>query len=625
MTPLVLLLILLLLKSLAVFALAGLTLLALRRASAASRHLVCLLTLAALLALPLFSQSRFSLPVAMPLGGPPAPTPINFGGSQKLGEGPLAQSSHAEPNDTAGSQETASPASAASAPAPQNWGGGASPASPIRPFSWPAALLALWLLGVLAASVRPLLGLWGIGQLNKRSRPETTPTVLSLAEGCAAALGLSRAPTVRRGDVPVPMTWGLRRPVVLLPDAASAWPEGRMQAVLLHELAHIRRRDWAAHRLADLTCALYWFHPLVWLTARRLRAEGEIACDDLVLSSGVPAPDYARHLLDIARALSPTSTAPAGTVAMARTAQVEGRITMILKPTQNRRALTRRALLLALLPATAAVGIVAALRPIAKGVPAPTLPSALPTAPVFFLAPKPQSSAPVTLQFAGVGDSQKLKWWSKTGAALPKPVFDLAWTPISSEVVEPDHHGLLFVFRLPPTAQDVTFSYTASNSGAGKTEAEHLYQGNGRLILKADFPSSASQTNIRVGIASGPWQTTATAAPSTDSHWLVATATQVDHTDYIISEPTKTTEGTVCTVSIGGKSETATQDFRLVALTTQGQETLPAGIVNSNANSVQQITAKFGLPPSQIKTVKLQTRPFRYVQFKNIALHPSQH
>ena len=82
MTPLLLSLLLLLVKSLCVFALAGLALLALRRASAASRHLVCLLTLCALLALPLFSWTPFSLPV--PIGGPPALT-TTYGGSQTSG------------------------------------------------------------------------------------------------------------------------------------------------------------------------------------------------------------------------------------------------------------------------------------------------------------------------------------------------------------------------------------------------------------------------------------------------------------------------------------------------------------------------------------------------------------
>ncbi len=375
MTPLLLSLLLLLIKSLAVFALAGLTLLAQRRASAASRHLVCLLTLCALLALPLFSQTPFSLPVSVltPLPQPPAhltPRPLlpqgEGAGADDVGAGsprPLSARPAFLPSSHAGQGQAAAPTPvlARSSLAPPELGAGGR------------SLLALYLLGVLAASVRPLLGLWGIGNLGKSSRPEASPAVLTLAADCAAALGLPRVPAIRRGDVPVPITWGLRRPVVLLPDAASAWPDGRLRAVLLHELAHIRRRDWAAHRLADLACALYWFHPLVWLTARRLRGESELACDDLVLSCGVPAPDYARHLLDIARALSPAAPSTStGAIGMARTAHVEGRITQMLNPTQNRRAATRRTIFVSLIAAALGVGTLAALRPAAQAAPKPS-------------------------------------------------------------------------------------------------------------------------------------------------------------------------------------------------------------------------------------------------------------
>ncbi len=387
MTPLLLPLLLLLVKSLAVFALAGLTLLALRRASAASRHLVCLLTLAALLALPLLWWTP-SLPVSMPrLAGPLTPNSGGTGGSDLTPRPllPQGEGAGADGTDAVGAGSPRPSSDLPAFPNPSRFGRGGEPkragvgSSPTPPElgAGGRSLLALWLLGVLAAALRPLLGLWGIGRLHRSSRAETSPAVLTLAADCAAALGLAHIPTVRRGDVPVPITWGLRCPVVLLPDTADTWPEGRLEAVLLHELAHIRRRDWAAHRLADLACALYWFHPLVWLTARRLRDESELACDDLVLSCGIPAPDYACHLLDIARALSPAKpSAPTGAIGMARTIRVEGRITQMLNPTQNRRAVTHRTVFAALLAAALGVGTLAALRPAARAETSPSVSAA---------------------------------------------------------------------------------------------------------------------------------------------------------------------------------------------------------------------------------------------------------
>ena len=75
--------------------------------------------------------------------------------------------------------------------------------------------------------------------------------------------------------------WGLLAPnVILLPADADSWGEDRLRAVLLHELAHIRRNDWESRLIAQIMCAVYWFNPLVWFAARRMQVEAERACDD---------------------------------------------------------------------------------------------------------------------------------------------------------------------------------------------------------------------------------------------------------------------------------------------------------------------------------------------------------
>src|SRR5262245_60915859 len=129
-------------------------------------------------------------------------------------------------------------------------------------------------------------------------------------------------------DASVPMTWGSVHPRVLLPQEARRWPLPRRRVVLLHELAHIQRLDCLTQSLAQVCCAMYWFHPLVWVAARALRSEREKACDDLVLSSGAEkASDYAGHLLDIARSMhSSVCCSGFATVAMARRSQLEGRL-----------------------------------------------------------------------------------------------------------------------------------------------------------------------------------------------------------------------------------------------------------------------------------------------------------
>ena len=156
------------------------------------------------------------------------------------------------------------------------------------------------------------------------------------------------------------MTWGWLRPVILLPLGADQWPPDRLRAVLLHELAHIARADWPAQMASHLACALYWFNPLVWLAARQARTEAERACDDRVLLAGIPAPDYARHLLDVARSLRDTPL-PA-VLPMAHTPQMAGRLKAILGRGRTRKPVTRRALVLAGLALAGVVAPLAAMQ-----------------------------------------------------------------------------------------------------------------------------------------------------------------------------------------------------------------------------------------------------------------------
>lgn len=102
-----------------------------------------------------------------------------------------------------------------------------------------------------------------------------------------------------------PLTWGVLRPVVVLPTAARGWTAARLDAALAHEHAHIRRGDWAVHIAAWAVCALFWFHPLAWLARHRLAHEAEHAADDAVLVQGVRPSDYARLLVSLGRTGTP--------------------------------------------------------------------------------------------------------------------------------------------------------------------------------------------------------------------------------------------------------------------------------------------------------------------------------
>src|SRR6185503_1967736 len=110
------------------------------------------------------------------------------------------------------------------------------------------------------------------------------------ARRAAHATALTHTPRLLvSAAVAVPMTYGCWRPGVLLPADYASWPAARRYVVLLHEFAHVARRDALTHLMASLTCAVHWFNPAVWYAARRLRVERERACDDFVVEAGTPA------------------------------------------------------------------------------------------------------------------------------------------------------------------------------------------------------------------------------------------------------------------------------------------------------------------------------------------------
>ena len=190
----------------------------------------------------------------------------------------------------------------------------------------------LWGLGCVLTATRFLLGAARAYWIVRRARPA------DYAQAIAADLG-SAAAILESANAPVPLACGLLRPAVVLPAGAAAWSEARLRTVLLHEIAHIRRWDLGTQALGQAACCLYWFQPLAWLAARRLRQEREQACDDAVLASGTPAHEYASDLVDLARGLASRRRAWADAPAMAESSDLESRVRALFDSRRSRRPL----------------------------------------------------------------------------------------------------------------------------------------------------------------------------------------------------------------------------------------------------------------------------------------------
>lgn len=134
----------------------------------------------------------------------------------------------------------------------------------------------------------------------------------------------------------VPVTFGIVKPVIVLPPEFREWSNERMRIVLLHELSHIKRWDWLLQIFAQITGIIYWPNPLYWLTYHRMQSEREQACDDMVLASGIRSSDYASHLLEVAATLNLRRTDFGASIAMAKKSQLEGRLLSILDSGKKR-------------------------------------------------------------------------------------------------------------------------------------------------------------------------------------------------------------------------------------------------------------------------------------------------
>lgn len=258
------------------FAATAAALFALRRASAATRHRVATLGLAAGILLPLVSLALPRIPVALL--------------SRFASDG------------------------AAAAPGRGLW------------------LVALWTLGTAAVGARLAVGWSRVRRLARDASILSDAEWIAERDDAARRLAVSRTVALKESeDVPVAITSGWRRPLLLVGRAARDWAVERRRVVLLHELAHVKRADWPALLLAEAAVALYWFHPLALWLGRRVRREAEQACDELVIAAGTKPSVYAGHLLGIFRSVgAPHPVVPA--LAIARPHHFEARLRAILDP-----------------------------------------------------------------------------------------------------------------------------------------------------------------------------------------------------------------------------------------------------------------------------------------------------
>lgn len=217
---------------------------------------------------------------------------------------------------------------------------------PLRLNQISGGIIIIWLIGAIFLLFKLVIGIITANLGSRRARVVINPVLVNLAAELSQNLNLKgKVRLLSSKYIPMPVICGLWHSKVLLPESFEAWTEERQRVVLLHELAHVKRRDCLTQLLAQIVCTFYWFNPLVWYVARHLRELREQACDDYVLSVGTKPSVYAGHLLDIARSMQEKKSffdsSRIATVAIARKSQIETRLLAILDSTQSRQGSSR--------------------------------------------------------------------------------------------------------------------------------------------------------------------------------------------------------------------------------------------------------------------------------------------
>ncbi len=220
----------------------------------------------------------------------------------------------------------------------------------------PAFWLALiWAAGTVGFLARFTLHRIRVGRIAARAEEVTGGPLAGLLAEARARVPAGRSVRLAVSEAaPTPILVGSWRPVVLLPPDAREWPEERLLAVLCHELAHVRRRDYLWMVLGEVVRAVYWMNPLVFFGLKEVRIEQDKACDAAALRAGFPSTDYARHLVEVARSAR-RRVAPSAALSFGRRSDLRERVGVLLEgdgPSERPR--TRR-----LLAAMVSVALVA--------------------------------------------------------------------------------------------------------------------------------------------------------------------------------------------------------------------------------------------------------------------------
>ena len=474
-----------------------------------------------------------------------------------------------------------------------------------------------WALGV------ALLSVWNLGGWIAAQRLKVLGTlpvgaeIIAAVEKLAGRLKLTKPVRVLHSllaETPVVIGW--LRPVVLVPTSVlTGLSRAQLEAVLAHELAHIRRHDYLVNLFQVAAETLLFYHPAVWWMSRRIRLEREQCCDDVAVSVCGDRCVYVESLaaLEEVRVVGLLAVSALGS----GKSQLLIRIRRLLgfrddSPRRSARAIVAGAMLLLTVVTVAVICGKSAQTKAATHTEPKTVED----------ADRWQVKLPsgVEVELVGVcgNPSAGQQWWRPDGS----PLGSRPYTRLGGSVTaNNDQLAREFAVRLSgPSAPIVgngavtwQFDPAVASLGGGSWPVEPCVRLDGAGAL---IPKSSREVTVRVGVAAGPWVMRVETADNTGNESM-----SLPDGIALFSPVTERNGDAIVTLT----HNLTGVEVRVVAVTAKGSEH-PADVLSTtSAANVVQLTSTFqGLPADHIKQFRLQTRPYEWAEFKHVMVSPAR-
>ena len=480
----------------------------------------------------------------------------------------------------------------------------AAPAIPVisdsQALTWQAVVFLIWFTGAAALSMLLIHRILFVRRLIAQSMP-AKDRYAGILDQCRQKLDIKRKTEIRlSGKLQSPAVCGFFRPVILMPHGlVEKLSPDRLRAVLIHELAHIKRGDLWVNCLQTFLQIVYFYNPLLWLANAVIRRIREQAVDEMVLVAlGAGANSYSNTLIDIAEMSFLKTSLSLRLIGVVESKKaLRKRIKHIINhPIPKSAKLGALGMVLIVLSA-------AVLLPMAKVDKGNSQAAKTNQAKEQFTATLPNG---VKIELVGICEhpSEGKQWWRPDGSKL-------SWRPFEKlyqrNYQKPGFYELALKIENPENRK---FRIISKGGNVFNLYSDQIWGG---LVLS----EGKKILNQSIGISQGPWKTIMQANPMhTQSFGDIAFGK--------VFESDVEGIGVAASVTATFTKDEEKVDYRIIAVDQKSNIHTSSRSSGMGNNLWMQTTIHFkDLRIDEIKEFQFQTRPYQWVEFKNVSLKPN--